>query len=163
MDNNNEILGIDLVMIQNSPKTWSINKSLAFKLSFNSFQTVGQFFKDLSNDDLRFLLEKVELLGHEELPDQQEAEELYTEFMLLACLLAHGEGSEIVDDAEEVSRMTNVLCVLITTESLCRKGLVEVKYENMSLSDTESDRELARLTDAGREMFKDLKDGGFDI
>ena len=37
-------LGLNLKMIQDSPKTWSINKSMAFKLSFNSMQSVGDFF-----------------------------------------------------------------------------------------------------------------------
>lgn len=150
-----EPLGLNLKMIQDSPQTWSINKSVAFKLALNQFMTVGDFFKNLSDADLNFLNEKVELIAlnaasEEVTEDVMEAE---TEMMLLNCLLSIAEGLDIASDDEVMMMRSTILLTLVTSELLCRKGLVTLQRENMSLGEDAYDLELARLTDAGRAFF----------
>ena len=154
-----EPIGLHLKMIQDSPQTWSINKSLAFRLSMNQFMTVGEFFKTLAQGDLDFLVNCLDSMLMEDTP-QEKASEIETELLLLACMLSIAEGLDIKDDADELLTRSNILMSLITSESLFRKGFVNLKHENMSFGEDSYDLELASLTDAGRLAFAAAKGSG---
>ena len=143
-----EVLGLNLKMVQDSPQTWSINKSLAFKLSLQPTMPVGDFFKGLSDADLRFLVMDCDQVGTDD-----EAE---MELMLLATMLSSAEGLVINDDSEELIDRCNVLVTLIVSESLRRKGLVNLKYENLSLGEDARDLVIASMTEEGNEFAKQL-------
>lgn len=152
MNNENpfETLGIYLKMIQDSPQTWSINKSLAFKLSFNQMMPLGDFLKDLSDADLDFLMRVVDRLNEENEDDT-------AEFMLLSFLLSYAEGIDITEDANEMSSRSNILAGFIVAESMARKGLVELTYENMSLSEDSMDLIVIKPTQKGIELYEQIK------
>ena len=150
-ENSLETLGIDLKMIQDSPRTWSINKSLAFKLSFNSFASLGDFLQSLSDADMDFLMRIVDSL-------HEDNEETITEFMLLTFLLSYAEGLDITEDAEQISKRSNVLAGFIVAESMARKDLVELMYENMSLGEDAMNLVVIKPTQKGIDLFNKIKD-----
>lgn len=151
-ENSLEILGIDLKMIQDSPHAWSINKSLAFKLSFNSFSSLGDFLKMMSDENITFLMHAIDSL------DKNDEEDAVTEFMMLTYLLSYAEGLDIVEDLELMSTRTNVLAGFIVAESMARKGLAELTYENMSLGEDALDLVVITPTQMGIDLFNQIKD-----
>ncbi len=81
-------------------------------------------------------------------------DKVFEELMQVALVLNHAEGGTVVES--EISKLVNSTLVLITMESLCRKGLVELEYKNASLTDN-LDAPLAKLTDFGRDLANQIK------
>ena len=151
MQDSLEPLGLNLKMIQDSPASWSINKSLAFRLSFDPMISVGTFFKTLSDGDLDFLTSAYDRMT------VQEDDETITETLLLSCLLAVGEGLEIVEDVNVMMDRHATLAALVAAESLYRKGLVNLKRENMSLGTDSTNLDLISITEQGRDFVNYIR------
>jgi hypothetical protein len=105
----------------------SVVKQLVLELNINPYKTLGQFLQQLSTDDLRMLLNKVEKGDLEEV-------------LLLSEMLSRAEGI-MSENVDVVARNVNQLSMFIAAESLVRKGLVKAFYENMSFGE-DSDKKV---------------------
>jgi len=115
----------------------AVTRLLAANVMKNPYMRVGDFIKNLADADLNALFEIVEGEG-----DHPRFEELLVISEILAK--AEGLGTDTIDD---MTKRTNMLCSLLTLESLFRKGLIELYHENMSFGDEEGNKMIAKLKD----------------
>lgn len=134
------MFGINLERVINSHESWAINKVLATKLSLHPHFTVGEFFQSIADDDLEFLSKAIAETNFE---DHASAE-----LFLMMILLCMAEGLEIADD-EKLEARFDLLTMFVTVESLRRKGMVEIKYENMSFGEDMANENFVRATPEG--------------
>lgn len=105
-----------------------ITRMLAYDLMTQGYMSVGDFIKNLSDNDVQNLLEISE----------DEESEKFSELCLMAEMLAGGEGLTSFEGGgskrgiKSFTLRINTLCGFITVESLRRKNLVKVYHENMS-------------------------------
>lgn len=102
-----------------------LTRTLAMDLSASGYMRPGDFLKTLTNSDVNVLLEIAE---NEENPRLEE-------IILMAEMLATGEGLEQSKDSEQITERMNVFCGFLAIEGLSRKGLVEVYHENISFGE----------------------------
>lgn len=103
---------------------------LAIDLQKNPYVTVGDWFRGLADSSIYELQELAETCY--ENPDNEESME---QMMLLAMMLASGEGTCDMKDMEKNRTQLGMLMSLITVVGLERKGFVRVFYENLTLGD----------------------------
>ena len=103
---------------------------LAIDLQKNPYVTVGDWFRGLADSSVYELQELAETCY--ENPDNEESME---QMMLLAMMLASGEGTCDMKDMEKNRTQLGMLMSLITVVGLERKGFVRVFYENLTLGD----------------------------
>ncbi len=114
---------LHLDKIRNNKKSSAITRMLAATLQLNPYMTIGQFLKNLNDDDLHSLLEKTEDIG----PENEGTEDV----LLITMMLAQAEGTS-AETMETLLENVNAMCIFIAGTSLARKGLVKAYYDNMS-------------------------------
>jgi predicted house-cleaning noncanonical NTP pyrophosphatase (MazG superfamily) len=110
----------------------SITRMLAVDLMKNPYMTPADFLKSLSNEELETLME---------ISDDDEHERI-DEIMLISEMLATAEGLPAAN-LDVATERVNQFCVFLVLESLSRKELVNVKYENMSFGEDYKDAIIA--------------------
>ena len=115
-------LYLDYGKIANSSSTLAVTRLLASHLMTDSYITVGEFLTKMTDGDLQSL---VELADREDNPH-------IGDYILIAEMLATGEGCDQAKDFEEFQSRTDQLVSLLLVESLHRKGLVLAHHENFS-------------------------------
>lgn len=103
----------------------AVTRLLASSLTNNPYITVGDFLKDLSDNDLAQLVEVI---------DDGEEHSNFEDLMLIAGMLSCGEGLPC-GTVEDYQRCMNMLMTYIVCESLFRKGLIKIHRNNMSFGD----------------------------
>ena len=138
-ENENEDLGsddfpysINYEKILEQKAMLPITKLLVTELQKNPYMLPGDFFRDLPDSTLH------ELQGVAENNESQHFEEI----ILMAEMLTQAEGLSSMS-FEELNRRTNQFIMYLTLESLKRKGLVKIHYENMSFGDEYGDKMIA--------------------
>lgn len=109
-----------------------ITKLLVVELQKNPYMLPGDFFRDIPDSTLN------ELQAVAEDNDSAHFEEL----ILMTEMLTQAEGLSSMS-FEEMNRRTNQFIMYLTLESLKRKGLVKIHYENMSFGDEYGDKMIA--------------------
>lgn len=118
---------VNLDKILASKDMLAITKLTALEAKTSGYLTVGYFLQRLSDDDLNELLAICE-------DSKNETNERLGEILLITEILAVSEGIE-PGNLSEITKRMNTFIVLMTIESLNRKGLVKVYHNNMSLGD----------------------------
>lgn len=101
---------------------------LAVDIIKNGYINVGEFFKNISDSDLKSYMNMAENIEGD----------AAAEILLLSEMLSIGEGLENGLDETNQETMRNRMSHLImylACESLARKGLVKLYRENMSFGD----------------------------
>ena len=134
---NEEGFNINYTRVATEKSLLSITRMLATDLSNNPYITVGDFLKHLSDGDLEHLIDII---------DEGEEHTNFEDVMLISAMLSEGEGlpCKTIDDYQ---RCTNMFLVLISIESLYRKGLVKIHRENMSFGEDMADKCIAEKLD----------------
>lgn len=109
-----------------------ITRVLVGELQKNPYMLPGDFFRDIPDSTLN------ELQAVAEDNDSAHFEEL----ILMTEMLTQAEGLSSMS-FEEMNRRTNQFIMYLTLESLKRKGLVKIHYENMSFGDEYGDKMIA--------------------
>jgi hypothetical protein len=107
-----------------------VTRTLALDLSESGYMSVGDFLKSLSDYDVENLLKISE----------DEDSEQFSEIALIAEMLASGEGLTAFKDIDTFSQRIDQLCAFLAIESLARKGLVKIYYENVSFGEEMGDK-----------------------
>jgi hypothetical protein len=130
--NDNTTLQLNYSKISAHKDFLSVTRMLAIDMTKNPYVTPGDFLKSLSNEELQTLVE---------ISDDDEHERM-DEIMLISEMLATGEGLEsaTLDIATE---RVNQFCIFLVLESLSRKNLVKLHYENMSFGEDYKDKIIA--------------------
>lgn len=111
----------------------AVTRLLASDIMKTGYINVGQFIKELSDADLKTLTSKMEI-------EEDTGEPDYADLILISEMLATGEGCSQSATPEEFGERMNHLVMLLTIESLARKGLVKVYYENISFHEDMGDK-----------------------
>lgn len=102
---------------------------LAMDLIENPYLSVGSFLQSMPDSDLKEIMNTIE-------EDEDKALEY---LVLLTEILCQAEGI-ISEDLSQLTERTNTMITYIVIESLKRKGLVNVFYNNMSFGDDYGDK-----------------------
>lgn len=127
---------LDLQAISKSATLMSITKMLALRLLENPYMNVGDYLQSISNGDLDVFILKIDQIPEAEGNDLED-------LMLIADMLATGEGLDQSQTVEGFHDRLNRLVNLVLLESLKRKGLVKLYYENMSFGEDMEDKQIA--------------------
>jgi hypothetical protein len=106
-----------------------VTRLLAADLMKSQYMSVGDFLQNLSVDTLSQLTEISE----------NENDPHFEEVVLITEMLAAAEGTNI-GGAPEVHQRLNLFITWLVVESLRRKGLVKVYYENISFGEDMADK-----------------------
>jgi hypothetical protein len=122
--NQNEFDGysISYDMVVKSKYCLAVTRLLAAELMNNPYMTVGDFMRDLTDEDLNIL---TDIADDEDSPK-------YENLILIAQMLCSAEGLENTFGVEEIQNRIAQFVLLLTCEKLARKGLVKIYHENMS-------------------------------
>ena len=101
-----------------------VTRLLAADLMKNQYMPIGDFIKSLSDNSLEQLNEICDDENH---PN-------FEEIILISEMLAAAEGTNI-GGTPEVHQRLHLFITWMAIESLKRKGLVKVYYENISFGD----------------------------
>ena len=101
-----------------------VTRLLAADLMKNQYMPIGDFIKSLNDNSLDQLNE---ISADEDHPN-------FEEMILISEMLAAAEGTNI-GGTPEVHQRLNLFITWMAIESLKRKGLVKVYYENISFGD----------------------------
>lgn len=129
-----EFFHLDFNKIYENNTVSSITKSLAHTIQQYGYYSIGDFFKSLSDEDLTTINDWFEIRDREE------------EILLLVLLLSKGEATECNDLDMLVDRFTK-LGIFATSESLYRKGLVDLFHDKLSFGEDMYDEVFVRSKD----------------
>ena len=115
-----------------------VTRLLAIDIIKNPYLVVGDFMKDISDQDIELLLDIAD--------DEDNCH--FQELLLIPEMLAAAEGipNEYVDEKEMIATTKSRVAIFITyltIESLARKDLIIIHRENMSFGDDAGDRVVA--------------------
>jgi len=138
--NENEFNGysINYDMVIQSKDHLAVTRLLAADLMHNPYMTVGDFMRDLTDEDL------ITLTG---VADDEDSPK-YEDLILITQMLCSAEGLENSFDLEEIQNRMSQFIMLLTCEQLARKGMVKIYRENMSFGpDMENKIVVEKLED----------------
>ena len=143
MSEENQMYGLNLKKISEYPDFCAVTRMTAQKLMKQPYMTLGDFFKGLTNNDMTSLLFMVEMAPNDP--------KMLDDMLCLCEMLAHAEGAPSTS-IDESTLNVNYFGVLVTVESLSRKGLVTVFHENMSFGSELGDKPVAIAKDGSRQI-----------
>lgn len=105
---------------------------LAVDLIENPYLSIGTFLKGMSDSDLSTIMDLIE-----------EDEDSALEHILITTeMLAQAEGL-VSEDLDELTSRCNIMMTYFAMESLRRKGMIRLFYENLSFGDDYGDKIIA--------------------
>ncbi len=140
-DNNQvklETMCVDLQAVIDMPNTFPLAKKLAKKLQENMYLSLADYLIGLTVDEISSLSLMVELSNTNT--------DVLQELLLIAAMLSHAEGCYELDDITLTNNI-QFFCLLITCESLSRKGIAELIYKNISFDKEFRLLEIIKLND----------------
>ena len=142
---------IDFKEVVAHKKLFAITRLLATTLQINPYIHPGLFIRDLSDTDLQLLIAHadVDAPGFENL-------------MLIALMLTAAEGIAATD--AQIHRSINALTVVLSSESLFRKGLIKLHHKNFSFGeDAGNNIVLEKVEGVDYQSMIDRLDNGEDV
>jgi hypothetical protein len=121
---------INYVKAATDTKLLSVTRSLAKQLMENPYITTGKFIQDISDGDIKALMDTIE----DEHPNQ------YEDMIVITEMLSLAEGCDESQSEEEANDRISQMTMFLVIESLARKGMVRVFYENMSFHPDSGDK-----------------------
>ena len=112
----------------------SVTRLLAADLIVRPYMPVGDFFKNISDSDLKTLVNAVE-------PENQESH--MGDILLLGIMLRTAEGLEQLTSFDAALDVSKQFMTFVIMESLYRKGLIKLHRENMSFGEDMGDKIVA--------------------
>lgn len=113
-----------------------VTRLLAADLMKSQYMPIGDFIKSLNDNSLRELNSIAEDEDH---PN-------FEEMILITEMLAAAEGTNL-GGTPQVHQRLNMFITWLVFESLKRKGLVKVYYENLSFGDDMADKIVVEKID----------------
>lgn len=140
MDNEDQHYTVNLHKVAEQTDYLAVTRLLANSLIKNPYMRVCDFVGNVSDCDLEILLDIYEEGCKVDLSDDVDSR--LEEFIIIAEMLAIAEGLDW-SSANDAVKRTNQLSVFLTLESLKRKSLIKLHYENMSFGEDFDDKIIA--------------------
>lgn len=154
MQNDDVDYGVNLDMILKNGDRYIIAQDMAMLVKMNGLMSVGMLMKSIDDEKLHGMVEFIESTYETEPTDDT----CHKELMLVTLLMIQAEGGQVTIDPDIAIRAMSQTVMFIMMESLFRKGLIELRHENMSYDDAVSDRIVAKATPAGLDFVKQGKE-----
>lgn len=122
---------VNIDTILESKETMSCVKDLFRSVKENGYITPKTYFESISDLDLNTLMQLADRMNSEESTSQEQFE-AQEHIMLMTIGLLVGEGTEI--NEETVVNGSSLVVLMITCESLARKGLVKPHRDNWCMT-----------------------------
>ena len=113
-----------------------VTRLLAADLMKSQYMSIGDFIKSLNDNSLQ---ELNTITGDEDHPN-------FEEMILITEMLAAAEGTNF-GGTPEVHKRLNMFITWLVFESLKRKGLIKIYYENLSFGDDMADKIVVEKID----------------
>lgn len=146
---------VNLNMILETGDRYLIAQDMAMLIKMNGLMTVGSLLKSIDDEKLQSMVQLIEETYEAEDPGDDTCHE---ELMLITLMMMQAEGGQIGLDPDIAIRAMSQTVMFIMMEGLFRKGLVELRHENMSYDDAVADRVVAKATQAGLDYAKQRKE-----
>lgn len=130
--NEDGTFSVNLDNIIASKDMMAITKMTAMEAKYEGYITVGSYLQRLSDFDLHELMSVAESCKNED-------DDRVGELLLISEILAAAEGLDPAQ-IDEITQRMNSFIMLMTVESLHRKGLVRAIHCNMSLGEDAGDK-----------------------
>lgn len=130
--NENTHFNVNFAAVLAQKDFMSVTRMLAADIMSTPYMSIGDFICKLSDEELQSLLE---------ISDDEEHPRL-EEIVLISEMLAAAEGLE-ASTFDTSHERVNQFCVFLVLESLKRKDLVKLRYENMSFGEDYKDKIIA--------------------
>ena len=123
---------VNCAEVVKSKESLAVTRLLAADLLAKPYIAVGDWIRNVSDTDLQTLVDGAE-------PDENDEYKL-EDLMLIVMMLRQAEGLPPIKEDEGFREGCGHLVTLLVIESLARKGLVKVFYENMSFGEDMGDK-----------------------
>ena len=123
---------VNCAEVVRSKESLAVTRLLAADLLAKPYLAVGDWIRNVSDSDLQTLIEGSE-------PDDNDEYKL-EDLMLIVMMLRQAEGLPPINTDEGFREGCGHLVSMLVVESLARKGLVKVFYENMSFGEDMGDK-----------------------
>ena len=131
---------INHAKILESDDMMNITQDCVRMVTKNAYVTPGEFFASIMSSDLQ---EALEVADNDE-------DERFAQFTLIAEMLSRAEGLDAAMDYDEMLRRINLSISFTVVESLARKKLVKVYRENYSFGEDMNKAVIVeKLSDGG--------------
>ena len=131
---------INHAKILESDDMMNITQDCVRMVTKNAYVTPGEFFASIMSSDLQ---EALEVADNDE-------DERFAQFTLIAEMLSRAEGLDAAMDYDEMVRRINLSISFTVVESLARKKLVKVYRENYSFGEDMNKAVIVeKLSDGG--------------
>ena len=120
---------INIKLVSESDEVSPLSRSLAQTIINKDYLTIGNWMKSLSNDEIEYLNDIINIGDTDEL-----FQEASSEIVLLTLLLVYSEGV-YPETIEEVSMHTGIFKMIVAGTDMDRKGITKACYENMSFGE----------------------------
>lgn len=142
---------IDFAEVVAHKKLFAVTRLLATSLQITPYIHPGLYIKELADTDLQLLI------AHADTESDG-----FENLMLIAMMLTAAEG--IATTEKQIHRSINALIVMLTSESLRRKGLVKVHHQNFSFGDDADNKiVLEKIEGVDYQSFIDRLEDGEDL
>jgi hypothetical protein len=123
---------VNCAEVVKSKESLAVTRLLAADLLAKPYLAVGDWIKNVSDSDLSVLVDGSE-------PDENDEYKL-EDLMLIVMMLRQAEGLPPINTDEGFREGCGQLVTFLVMESLARKKLVRIFYENMSFGDDMKDK-----------------------
>ena len=127
---------INLSLVAKDKNSLSVTRLLARQLMENPYTTVGDFLRGISDSDLQTLIHGLE-----------DGDKLYADYILISMMLAQAEGVQSPEDDDGFAEQVDRLVMMLSVESLARKGLVRIYHDNLSFGADMDDKIVCEKID----------------
>lgn len=135
-----------IIQDQSTPQ---VIKALAALILKQSYLTVGQWLKTVSNLDLQHLIQLGEMM-------EQGNQEATTVYFLATALFTSSEGFDLEEDELVIGNRMKYLVCVIAMEHMHRLGLIELIHDRVSIGSDSEDLTIATvITDEHITKLKD--------
>lgn len=155
MLNEDEDYGVNLDLVIKTGASYLIAQDMAVTIKMNGLMSVGMLLQSIETEALQGMIDLIEETYEAEDPGDDTCHE---ELMLITLMMMQAEGGQIGLDPDIAIRAMSQTVMFIMMEGLSRKGLVELRHENMSYDDAVADRVVAKATQAGLDYAKQRKE-----
>lgn len=133
-----EIRGVNLQRVIEHKEINSLIKYVAMTIKESGYYSLSLFLRTISNSDLQSLVEDLEMVKHvNDLPTGEFT--VLENLIILSEMLSQAEGC-IGNSDDEAEANFNYFSVVLVCESLKRKGIVTINYDNISFCDEMRDK-----------------------
>ena len=123
---------VNCAEVVKSKESLAVTRLLAADLLAKPYIAVGDWIQSVSDSDLSVLVDGAE-------PDENDEYKL-EDLMLILMMLRQAEGLPPIKEDEGFREGCGQLVTFLVMESLARKKLVRIFYENMSFGDDMGDK-----------------------